>query len=139
LSRAHFTQIGADRVETRHSSVKRTAPPGIGAFIAAAAGINGWFGEGWAGERIVPGTFLGIGKRTMNDDDQPIVIGCCPACGAPMRVLRAHTRWFLGCSAYPKCRTARQLTPDEEADLKRFWKNAEDSDEIEEDDNGDID
>jgi DNA topoisomerase-1 len=32
----------------------------------------------------------------------------CPVCGSPMVLKRGPRGPFLGCSAYPRCRTARQ-------------------------------
>ncbi len=44
---------------------------------------------------------------------QPITVGvACEKCGAPMAVKRGPRGPFLGCSAYPKCRSTKPMPED---------------------------
>jgi len=36
----------------------------------------------------------------------------CPACGSPMVLRQGSQGMFLACTAYPKCRTARDVDPE---------------------------
>lgn len=52
-----------------------------------------------------------IGQDLMDRTREEQTVGPCPVCGAPLRIRRAGTSQFIGCSGYPDCTFNTSLPP----------------------------
>ncbi len=64
-----------------------------------------------------------IGQDLMNRTIEGQTVGPCPVCGKPLRIRRAGSSQFIGCSGYPDCTFNTSLPP-------ATWGNAVRMDEI---------
>ena len=95
----------------------KSAAGGAGAGAAGAAGGAGSGSAGGAGARAAGGagaaSATGAAAFARPARPQPIETEeKCENCGKPMLLRQGPRGLFLGCSGYPKCKTARNATPE---------------------------